>query len=69
MFYSMDLVMQVGYLILAPIHLNVGFTIIGVFSPVAGLLTDIKFSRHRAVLFSSFAIAIKFLVVCLTILT
>ena len=49
----------------APIVIIAGFSFVAVFSPVAGLLMDIKFSRHKAVLCSSYAILMKILMVTL----
>ena len=64
--YNTDVVMQVNatssYLILSSIIL----LFIAVFSPVAGLLTDIRFSRYRAVVYSSLFFIIK--VVCAIVL-
>ena len=55
--------MQISYTAGAPIIVIAGFSFIAVFSPVAGLLMDIKFSRYKAVLCSSYAILMKILMV------
>ena len=71
MLYSSDMFMQVSYhTSLVLMLLSVVLTFIAVFSPVAGLLTDIRFSRHRAVVCSSWFIIVKILcvLVVLTIL-
>ena len=47
---------QVSYSSTTPILVNAGFIVISIFSPVAGLLSDVKWSRYRAVLYSSCAI-------------
>ena len=61
LFYNIDVVMQISYTAEAPIIIIVGFSFIAVVSPVAGLLMDIKFSRYKAVLCSSYAILMKIL--------
>ena len=51
MFYDINIFgLQVGYSILFPI---LPFTFIAVLSPVAGLLTDIRFSRVKVVICNS----------------
>ena len=61
--------MQVSYhTSLVLMLLSVVLTFIAVFSPVAGLLSDIRFSRHRAVVCSSWFIIVKILCV-LVVLT
>ena len=62
-FYNIDAVMQVGHSSILPILLNIGYTFIAIFSPVAGLLTDIKVSQNRAVLYSSHIIIVKMLAI------
>ena len=62
-FYNIDVVMQISYTAEAPIIFIVGFSFIAVVSPVTGLLMDIKFSRYKAVLCSSYAILMKILMV------
>ena len=42
-----------------PVAAITGIPLIAAFSPVAGLLMDIKLSRHKAVLCSSYAILMK----------
>ena len=64
-FYNIDAAMQISYTPGVPIIIIAGFSFIAVFSPVAGLLMDIKFSRHKAVLCSSYAILMKMLMVTL----
>ena len=61
-FYNIDAIMQVNHSPLAPVAVSIGITSVAAISPVAGLLTDIKFSRYRAVLHSSYLIAVKLLV-------
>ena len=68
-FYNIDVVVQISYTAEAPIIIIVGFSFIAVFSPVAGLLMDIKFSRHKAVLCSSYAILMKILMVTIILVT
>ena len=68
LFYNIDAVMQVGHSSILPILLNIGYTFIAIFSPVAGLLTDIKFSRNRAVLYSSHIIIVKVLAILVFII-
>ena len=65
LFYNIDVVMQISYTAQAPIVIIAGFSFVAVFSPVAGLLMDIKFSQHKAVLCSSYAILMKILMVTL----
>ena len=64
MLYNIDVFMQVNQTSLVLMLLSVMLTFIAVFSPVAGLLTDIKFSRHRAVVCSSW-----FIIVCMLVLS
>ena len=63
--YNSDVVMQVGHTTIALIVYAIVLTFIAVFSPVAGLLTDIRFSRYRAVVYSSWFIIITVLYVML----
>ena len=44
------------------IFIYTGLIVISVFGPVAGLLSDVKWSRYRAVLYSSRVILIMLLV-------
>ena len=60
MFYNINNYGSViGYSILLPI---LPFTIIAVLSPVAGLLTDIRFSRVKVVICNSYVIIVKFII-------
>jgi len=67
LFYNIDAVMQNVTQSLAVIALIGVFPFIAVFSPVAGLLTDIRFSRNKAVLYSSYAILVKMSIVVLAV--
>ena len=67
MLYNIDVFMQVNQTSLVLMLLSVVLTFIAVFSPVAGLLTDIKFSRHGAVVCSSWFILVK--IVCVLVLS
>jgi len=70
-FYNIDAIMQASYSSAIPIAITVSLTVITIFSPLAGLLTDIKFSRYRAVKYSSYAIVVKltaFLLITITAL-
>ena len=58
---------QVGDSTWLPTLLPITFAFIAVFSPVAGLLTDIKFSRYKAVLHTSYIIWIQFFASCLVL--
>ena len=55
-FYDMKPMIQVSHSSLAIIIFNSFVTVLTIFSPVAGLLTDIRFSRYKAILCSSYAI-------------
>ena len=59
--YNIDAIMQVTYSADGLIAINGVFSIIAVVSPVIGLLTDIKISRHKAVVRTSYAIIIEIL--------
>ena len=63
LFYNIDVAIQLSYTAGTPIIVVTGVSLIAVFSPVAGLLMDIKYSRYKAVLCSSYAILMKILVV------
>ena len=57
MFYNINIFgFYIGYSILLPI---VPFTFVTVLSPVAGLLTDIRFSRVKVVVCNSYVIIVK----------
>ena len=57
MFYDINSYLQIIYSIpLLPIGIATIITFIAVLSPVAGLLTDVKFSRFKTVLCSSYVI-------------
>jgi len=59
-FYNVDILLQVGSLSTpTPIAIAATLTLISIFAPLAGLLTDVKFSRYRAVKYSSYAIIVK----------
>ena len=61
-FYNSDSAIQVSHASTAPIILTVSFSFVTVLSPVAGLITDIKFSRFKAVLYTSHLIGAKIIV-------
>ena len=70
MLYNIDMVMQVRLTSLHFITFTIALTFIAVFSPVAGLLTDIRFSRYRAGFYSSWFIILKVMfVIVFVILT
>ena len=73
MFYDINAYIQVSHSTMLPILLPACAIFIGMLSPVAGLLTDVKFSRFKAVLCTSYIILAKisiflFLVVIFVIL-
>ena len=55
-FYDMKAMIQVSHSSLIIITFNSFLTVFTIFSPVAGLLTDIRFSRYKAILCSSYVI-------------
>ena len=55
-------IIQVSHASTAPIVLTASFSFTSVLSPVAGLLTDVKFSRFKAVICTSSLICCKILV-------
>ena len=59
MFYDINTYMQVNHSNVLPILLVTSFIFIGMLSPVAGLLTDVKFSRFKVVQCSSYIIIAK----------
>ena len=59
--YSVDAIMQVSYSPYVIVVVNGVYSIIAVVSPVIGLLTDIKISRHKAVVRTSYDIIIEVL--------
>ena len=60
MFYDINsMYFKIGSMILFPI---LPFTFITVLSPVAGLLTDIRFSRAKVVICNSYVIIVKFII-------
>ena len=59
MFYDINAYIQVSHSIVLPILVPSCFIFIGMLSPVAGLLTDVKFSRFKAVLCTSYIILVK----------
>ena len=58
MFYDINTYFQMNHLFWLPILMPIIFTLLAVLSPVAGFLTDIKFSRIKAVLFTSYAVLV-----------
>ena len=54
--YNIEAVMQVSYTAVIPLLVNSVFGVIAVVSPMIGLLTDIKISRHKAVTRMSYII-------------
>ena len=70
-FYDIKAIIQVSHSSLIIIAFYGLVTVIAIFSPMAGLLTDIRFSRYKAILCSSYAIiahAIFFIVLSTVIL-
>ena len=67
-FYDINTYFQVRHATVLPILLPIIFTFIAVFSPVAGLLTDIKFSRVKAVRCTSYTILVMALVTFVAII-
>ena len=65
-FYDMKVAIQVSRSFLMIIAFYGLVTIIAIFSPAAGLLTDIRFSRYKAILCSSYAI-IADTIICILI--
>lgn len=59
MFYDVSNVMQIGETSLAIVILYVPLSIIAIFAPIAGSLTDFKFSRYKAVVCSSYALLVE----------
>ena len=66
-FYDMKVAIQVSRSFLMMIAFYGLVTVIAIFSPVAGLLTDIRFSRYKAILCSSYVI-IAHIITCILIL-
>ena len=65
MFYNINnFGLQVGYFILVPI---LPFTFIAVLAPMAGLLTDIRFSRVKVVICNSYVIIVKIIIVFIVV--
>ena len=62
MFGDANIVMQVTDTSVATVILYVLLSIIAVFSPIAGLLTDVKFSRYKVVACTSCAIIAELLI-------
>ena len=58
MFYDINTYFQMNHLFWLPILMPIVITLLAVLSPVAGFLTDIKFSRIKAVLFTSYAVLV-----------
>jgi peptide/histidine transporter 3/4 len=51
--YDIDIFVQVGNSSILPFLFSAALTVVAMFSPVAGLLTDIKYSRQKVVVYSS----------------
>ena len=68
LFYDINVYFQVRHQAVLPILLPIISTFIAVFSPVAGLLTDIRFSRVKAVRCTSYAILVMALVTFVAII-
>ena len=68
-FYNMKAMIQVNHSSLVIIIFNSYFTVFTIFSPMAGLLTDIRFSRYKAILCSSYVIIALTTTSILTIFT
>ena len=67
MVYNIDIYMQLGYAgSFYQYVIAVVLSVIAIFSPIVGLLADIKFSRHRAVLCSSYIILLEVVIVIIT---
>ena len=64
--YDIKAMIQVSHSSLIIIAFYGLVTVIAIFSPVAGLLTDIRFSRYKAILCSSYAI-IAHTIICILI--
>ena len=67
MFYDINAYIQVSHSTMLPILLPTCAIFIGMLSPVAGLLTDVKFSRFKAVLCSSYIILAKISIIFLLV--
>ena len=65
-FYDMKVAIQISHTFLIMIAFYGLVTVIAIFSPAAGLLTDIRFSRYKAILCSSYAI-IAHTIICILI--
>ena len=59
--YTSEIVFQFDVISLVPLLISTGFIAFSIFSPVAGLLSDVKWSRYRAVCYSSIAIIVMLL--------
>ena len=68
-FYDMKAMIQVSRSSLAIIIFNSFVTVFAIFSPIAGLLTDIRFSRYKAILCSSYVIIAHITTVFLILFT
>ena len=68
LFCDTNSALQVSHHSLGPIASGVFFSIVAVISPAAGLLTDLKFSRYKATLCSSYVIVVLLLVLPLLVL-
>ena len=68
LFYGSNAYIQVGHGTIAPMIMTVSFSFVTVLSPVAGLLTDVKFSRFKAVSCTSYLIGAKILAIFMVFL-
>ena len=66
--YSLEIWGEFNVTYLAPIMVNSGFIVISIVSSMAGLLSDVKWSHYKAVLYSSRVIAIMLLVLSAAII-
>ena len=64
-FYGSNAIMQVGHTSYSPVIMIISFSFVAVLSPVAGLLTDVKLSRFKAVSCTSYMIGTKVIVILL----
>lgn len=66
-FYDTNAFLQVSSSSQGPIFANGMLTLIAVFAPFAGLLTDMKFSRYKAVLCNSYVILMKVIAILILV--
>ena len=67
--YDMKTIIQVSHSSMIIITFYGVVTVIAIFSPIAGLLTDIRFSRYKAILCSSCVIIAQITILILLLLT